>query len=444
MKKFILIIFGITLFTFSCEDRLEIEPEQSISLEAAISSEQNLLATLIGAYQEAGDGSSFGGNFQIMSDLLGSDGALNWGGTFLGYRQISNKAILVDNIDVDRAWVNTYQYINLVNLVIDNVGIIEDQATAETAEGEAKFLRALGYFDLVRFYGQKYNPGGGNAQPGVPLRLTGITDFGVDLKIDRSSVEDVYAQILSDLNDAYSLLPATNGFLADRYAAQALRARVYLQQGDYAAARDAANDVLQNSGHDIVSTYAQAFNNDADSNEDIFAFQVTSQTGENELITFYASQANGGRGGDIQPTSTYFALFDDPTDDRANFVTGGGLTAKYTNQFGNVPLIRAAEMYLIRAECNERLGTNVGQSPLLDINTLRARANAADFTVITLADILNERKLELGMEGVFFHDVKRLETSSDGFAWNADEMLLPIPQRERNTNPVTQNPGYGN
>ncbi|WP_420575712.1 RagB/SusD family nutrient uptake outer membrane protein [Ekhidna sp.] len=441
MKKFKIILIGIAVFTFSCEDRLEIEPEQSISLESAVSSEQNLLATLVGAYQEAGDGASYGGNFQIMADLLGSDGSLNWGGTFLGYRQIRNKQVLVDNNDVDRGWVNTYQYINLVNLVIDNVSIIEDQAVAETAEGEAKFLRALGYFDLIRFFGQKYNPGGGNTQLGVPLRITGITDFGQDLTADRASVEAVYTQILNDLNDAYTLLPESNGFFADRYAAQALRARVYLQQGDYTNARDAANDVLQNSGHDIVGSYAAAFNNDADSNEDIFAFQVTSQTGENELITFYASQANGGRGGDITPTAAYFALFDDPTDDRANF-TVGGLTAKYTNQFANVPLIRAAEMYLIRAECNQRLGTTVGDTPLNDINALRNRANANTFGAVTLNDILNERKLELGMEGVFYHDVKRLEGSSDGFAWDDDEMLMPIPQRETNTNPVDQNPGY--
>lgn len=443
MKRINILLLGLATFFFACEEQLNVEPEQSISLEVAISTEQNLQALLVGAYQEAGNGDSFGGNFQILADLLGSDGTLTFGGTFLGYRQIVNKTTLVDNGDADRAWVNTYQYINLANLVIDNVGIVTDQATADQMEGEAKFLRALGYFDLVRFYGQKYNAGGGNTQAGVPLRLVGITDFGVDLTISRNTVEEVYTQILSDLNDAVTLLPPSNGFYADRYAARALQARVYLQQGDYANARDAANDVLTNSGHDIVGSYAAAFNNDTDSNEDIFTFQVTSQTGENELITFYASQANGGRGGDIEPTAAYFALFDDPADDRANFTTGG-LTAKYTNQFANVPMMRAAEMYLIRAECNQRLGTTVGQAPLADINALRTRANATNFVTVTLADILNERKLELTMEGLLFHDVKRLEGSADGFAWNADQMLLPIPQRETNVNPVTQNPGYTN
>ena len=188
MKNIKILFIGFALFLFGCEDALEIEPEQSISLEVAISTESNIQALLLGAYQEAGDGNSYGGNFQIMGDLLGSDGTLSWGGTFTGYRQIIQKSILVDNFDVDRAWVNTYEYINLVNLVIDNIDIISDETTRNTVEGEARFLRALGYFDMVRFYGQKYNTGGGNTQLGVPLRTTGITDYSVDLTLSINSV----------------------------------------------------------------------------------------------------------------------------------------------------------------------------------------------------------------------------------------------------------------
>ena len=115
---------------------------------------------------------------------------------------------------------------------------------------------------MVKFFG------------GVPLRTAGVTNYGADLDIARSTSDEIYAQVISDLTDAYAKLPTSNGEFADRYAAQALLARVYLQQGNYASALAAANDVLQNSGHSLASSFARAFNNDSDSSEDIFAFQV--------------------------------------------------------------------------------------------------------------------------------------------------------------------------
>ena len=94
------------------------------------------------------------------------------------------------------------------------------------------------------------------------------------MDIARSSADDIYAQVISDLTDAYAKLPVSNGEFADRYAAQALLARVYLQQGNFASALAAANDVLQNSGHSLASTFRGAFNNDSDSSEDIFALSL--------------------------------------------------------------------------------------------------------------------------------------------------------------------------
>ena len=155
---------------------------------------------------------------------------------------------------------------------------ISDATERATVEGEALFLRALTYFDLVKFFG------------GVPLRTAGVTNYGADLDIERSTADEIYAQVISDLTDAYKDLPTSNGEFADKYAAQALLARVYLQQGNYASALAAANDVLANSGHSLASSFAGAFNNDSDGPEDIFAFQVTSQDGSNVLISHYADQ----------------------------------------------------------------------------------------------------------------------------------------------------------
>lgn len=141
--------------------------------------------------------------------------------------------------------------------------------------------------------------------------------------------------------------------------------------------------------------------------------------------------------------------FDDVNDERRNFnyinsVNGRRLSSKYTNQFGDVPLIRLAEMYLIRAEANLQAATTVGDTPLNDINRLRTRAKATLFTTVTLANILRERELELGMEGFRIHDIKRTKGSiSSSYAWDSDLLVFPIPLRETNVNTlITQNPEY--
>ena len=386
----------------------------------------------------------------MIADLLGANDQVSWNGTFLDPRQFFTKSILVDNGFVAGHWNNSYEVINQVNLVIDNLAIVTSSAAEQDRiEGEAKFLRALTYFDLVRLFAPAYQAGGGNTQDGVPLHLNGIIDYSGDLSIARSSVEEVYTQILSDLSDAIANLPASNNEFADQSAARALQARVYFQQGNYAGARDAANDVLTSSGHSLATSYAGAFNNDTDGVEDIFAFQVTSQTGTNQLITFYASQANGGRQGDIAIEAAYLALFDDPANDaRASFNyvspdNGLDLTSKYTNQFGNVPVLRIGEMHLIRAESNFREGTTTGLDPLVEINALRGRSGAAALGALTLDVLFNERQLELAFEGHLVHDHKRTGRPVGTLAATDNSLVLPIPQSELDTNSlITQNAGY--
>lgn len=447
--KYTLIL--VLFFTIiSCEKELDIEPAQSISTEKALSTEDNVLNILVGTYTEAGESSSFGGDTQIIADLLGNTTQMSWGGTFVDPRQFNSKGVLVNNGFVEAVWGNSYEVINQANLVIDNLSIITSGA-ADNAEGEAKFLRALMYFDLVRHFGKPYEAGVSNTQLGVPLHLNGIIDYGIDLNIARNTVEEVYSQIIADLNDAFSKLPESNDIFADKYAAEALLAKVYFQQGNYAAARDAANDVITNSGHTLAPTYSGAFNNDVDSVEDLFAFQVTSQGGDNDFITFYASQDFGGRQGDIDLQAGFFELFDDAVnDERYSFTyissdTGGTLTSKYTNQFANIIVLRIADMHLVRAESNFREGTSVGLSPLDEVNAVRARSNATALSTLTLDVLFNERQLELSFEGQLIHDIKRTQTNVGALSYDADELVLPIPQAEMDTNTLmVQNSGYVN
>lgn len=427
------------VFMMACEDKLDVAPTLSISDDAALSSAASVKKLLIGAYQIDAGVNSHSGLVQMFSDLLGADDQVTWNGTFFEPREALTKSMTANNFLVSVLWTNQYKVISHCNLVLDHLDVFTDDVEKATVEGEARFLRAFSYFELVRLFG--------NETIGVPLRLESVLDFGGDLNIGRSDASAVYAAILQDLDIAITLLPDDNDVFADRIAAKALQVRVNLYLGRYTEARDGADDVIANGGKALSASFADAFNHDEDGEEDIYMMQVTSQSGINELIVYYAAEEYGGRGGDISVNQAYLDLFDDVNDQRSQFFYTNGigdrLSGKFTNQFGNVPLIRLAEMILARAECNLRLGTNVGAPPADDINALRQRSGASVLAAVTLADILVERQRELAFEGFGIYDLKRTQGSVQGLPYNSPQLVCPIPQSEMDTNALMeQNEGY--
>lgn len=434
--------FFLVLLIASCEGQLDIEPQQSISDDSALATAANVRNVLLGGYDFARN-DLYGGRLNVYVDLLGNTDQTDWNGTFANLRDLFFKEMVVDNASALNLYSDAYIIIGIANTVLENLDKFDDATERETVEGEALFLRGLIYFDMARFFGPQYEAGGGNTADAVPIVLDAPD---AERKLPRSSVTEVYAQALADLNSAYQKLPADNGVFADRYAAQAVLARVHLQMGNYASARDAANDVITNSGHSLEAAYADIFDTDGTSDESLMSFIINVQEGNNFGVTHYASQPLGGRGGDILITQAYLDRFTSANDVRATFNYDNGglrLTSKYTRQFANVSLVRLGEMYLVRAEANLREGTNTGATPLEDVNAIRARANADALVAVTIDDILLERELELAFEGVVLHDYRRTQRSIGGLPYNDNNLLMPIPQSARDRNELlTQNPGY--
>ena len=450
-SKYFTILLSLFVLGFTaCDDNLDVEPEQSLSPEVATSTPANIKTILVGIYAEARDNDSYGGHIALASELLANDGDLSWNGTYVQPAEFDEKAILSDNSYVRDIWMNAYEIINQSNIVLANLDVFEDQDEMAVVEGEAKFLRGLAYFDLVRLFSKPYKAGANGGELGVPIVLEPVLDASEISYPSRNTIEEGYSQVINDLTDAYNLLPPSNGIFAGMYSAQGLLARVYLQRGEYEKARDAADDVIKNSPFELASTFSDEFNNDENSDEDILAFQVTSQDASwNAFNEFWGGYDFGGRSGDpdLSIEDEHFAIYDDPKDDRAEFfyTTDRGIaTLKWQSQYANVPFIRLAEMYLIRAEANERLNEEVGATPLEDINTLRERANATWLDSVELEDILMERRRELAFEGFALFDAKRLGRDVGSIAYDADRLVLPIPLRETDANPdnLEQNPGY--
>ncbi|QKG57598.1 RagB/SusD family nutrient uptake outer membrane protein [Hymenobacter sp. BRD128] len=458
MKKIVLGLLAASLLTGSlagCNSKLNVPPTSSIDAASALNTSTDVQAALIGCYTGLQSGSSYGGYIQLMSDLLGDNGDEAFVGTFNDPQQAQRKSLLITNVFVSSIWINDYDVINRTNNVLANLDKLDTSAKKASVEGEARFIRALVYFDLVRLYAKAWNDGTPSSNPGVPLVLTPTTTVTEASKVSRNTVAEVYAQIFTDLTKAEASLPLTNGFFANRAAAAGLLSRVYLQQGDFANAANAANRAINTAvtsnkaalNANYADNFVSASSTLGNSSEDIFAIQFSSQSGTNQLNVFYSVT----RRADVNILPQFAARFE-PGDTRQGLLLTNSTatyTRKYDVLYGNIKLMRLAELYLTRAEANFRAGTTVGATPLADINTIRTRAGLPLLTTLTLDAILKERRLELAFEGFRLGDLKRNQESAfdpltnTTYAWNSPKLIFPIPLREINANPnLVQNAGY--
>lgn len=456
-KQLILTGFALMLVASACNDRLNLQPFQSIDSATALNNDQAVQSAIIGAYGQLGAGSLYGTNFNLLSELSGGEGYITWRGTFASYREVANKTYNNTNTEAQRTWLAAYAAVNNVNGVLNALNVIRDADLGRTLEGEARFIRGILFFELVRFYALPWGARADNSQPGIPLVLTPSSSVDqATAQTPRSTVAQTYAQILDDLTKAAALLPNDNGVRADKFAAQAFLARVYLQQENYAGALAAANAVISSGIYRLNPSVVAAFRN-RNTPESLFEIQQNDQnnagTSNDGLTTFYASipteSAPIGRG-DVQINAA-FANSYAPNDARRNELIYVGFrgtnflrSGKFTEFGANIPVIRLAEMYLVRAEANLRLNSQVGAAPLADVNLVRARAGVAPLAgTLTTAQILQERRWELAFEGQRIHDIKRFRLSTGSFAWNDPKLVLPIPKREIDVNPaIEQNAGY--
>ncbi len=436
LNKYLLSISITAVLLSGCS--LDIDPANNIEASNALNTSADVEALLVGAYSSLSDGDLYGGNILRDAELIADDpdnSEIFWDGTFVAPGEIYAKNMLITNDQAEATWLDAYRTINISNTVLQNLKVVL-AGKKDKVEGEAKFIRAVMYFELVKTYAKTWTDGTPSANPGVPLVLEPTVS-----KVPRSSVAAVYAQIISDLEDAVDLLPESNGFFANTYAAHAILSRVYLMQNNYAKAVEHANEVIENGGYSLEKNYADAFNKQSpgSSSEDIFSIQVTDQDGVNNMFTFFAAEGRG----DIYIEQAHFDLYE-TGDARLDLFYDDERTGKWNNVFGNINIIRLSEMYLTRAEGNLRLGTVVGDTPVNDINVVRERVGLTPLLVVTLPQILAERHLELAFEGHWIHDLKRTQSDVGDLEYNANKLVFPIPLRERNIDPegLPQNAGY--
>jgi hypothetical protein len=474
--KFIILHFITITLLIACDKKLDIKPKQSVVADAILTTSDGIINLLHGAYSgikgtygtnEGGE--LYGGHFNFMSEELADDGDAGFIGTFQQHKDFFAKSMTTNHTYVLASWIRAYDVINMVNIVLDKLSIV-DESEQQRVEGEALCIRGMIYFELVRFWGLQWDPAGANTQPGVPIRLTPTYSVEDAIFIPRSAVAQVYAQAISDLTEAETLLEpyGTNDVRVNTYTASAYLSRIYLQQSKFEEAALAANRVISSNLFTLVGRPIDAFNQMTNSTEDVFAIQQSTisnaGTSNSGLATHYASLNGQGRGdiiindqhlaryeigdlrgqvtSDLKETATFLNV-------KTMFYIGIGQNSGFTNilKWGdatkNIPLVRLSEMYLTRAEGNFEAGTTHGALPLDDINLIRNRAGLDPLTFVSQDTIRNERRLELAYEGFALHDIRRWHLNIGTLSYDDPRLVLPIPQREIDVNPeMEQNEWY--
>jgi len=465
--KIITVLLVLTL-TFSCEDQLNVVPEDNVASNTVFGSFATINGAVVGIYSKNQSG-DLNGMAQLTTDFMADD--VQFVGSFPSLQEIDQYATLATNASIDNIWLDAYELIGAANNIIVNLPEVNpDEITGLTEEdktkfvGEAKFLRALTNFQLVNLFAQPFQISSGS-NLGIPLVTQPFEGGDIsEFQLERSTVNEVHAAIQQDLFDAIEALPEDNGLRASAGAARALMARLHLYRGEWSQAVDFANQVIT-SGQYALATDYDFYDDNPGSSENIFSAINTATDGPQEpggsdevYVNFY-NAAPGGRG-DAPFSQDLLDTFAVEAGDRrfselsvAASDAGGNdsfFTTKYPDVVNNASdgmILRITEMYLIRAEANFQEGTSIGGTPLNDINLLRSRAGLTDLGSVDLDAILLERRKELCFEGHRRMDLLRnnLNLRPDGGAVSApgaDKVIFPIVDNEITNNPnITQNPG---
>jgi hypothetical protein len=413
------------------------------------------------------------GGFPVMAaDFQSGNG--NFGGSFTSWQRAQAFQQESDHGPTETVWDDHYDTILRANTILARVGEVPDieSEVASRIRNEARFIRALAYFNLVRWFAQPYEPGANNTQPGVvvttdPLETFGQASDSTFTDQPRATVEAVYDLILSDLQSAVDSLGAVdNRKRASATAARALRSKVYLNQGRYAEAAEDAEAVINTSGVALVDDPTTPYVVETVP-EIIFsvAFNETDNTGVNDFpSSFYLPSDLGGRG-DITVTSELFGAYESgdlrgfggESQPDGNFLVYSFGGSPWTNKWTEASLgddaivFRAGEIYLIAAEAIARSNySSRAADAQAYLNAVRSRSEASTINASSQQElvnaIVNERRLELAFEGKWRHTLVRLGLPMGPTTEGDPKRILPIPQREVDINEAIsesdQNPGY--
>lgn len=475
MKKIISsIILGTSLLIApGCgEDYLERVPTNSVTDESLFSTVEGAETALNGihrstyAFYDSHD--RFGQkSIDIIIDFMADDFLQlerGYGWFVSWYQYLDSRNVNSGNLEF--SWSYYYDIIDNVNLLLANVDNATDAALNEdkvkNIKGQAYAYRAYSYWQLVQMFAYRYDYNGNNTQPGVPL----VLDNSGEAK-PRATVEAVYEQIFSDINQAIKLLTESDESRPNKShinlnVAQGLKARFALTTGDWATAADMAHQARQ--GYMLTSNYKNGWNDSNDSEWIWGAVLIDEQQTSYASFFSHVDPNFGGYAsmGSFKLGSTEIIDYMADSDQRKQLFDKDRIGYKFTG-FGewtnDYIYMKSGEMYLIEAEALARQNKDAEAQEVIFELTKNRDPEALKPTVTgeaLIQHILMERRCDLWGDGFRLFDIKRLNIAMDRhnkghndtfwakagyFEAGSKELLFLIPKQEMDANPLMeQNP----
>ena len=437
-------ILLLLLLTAGCtKDYLDTVPVTNPIDENAFDTKERVVAQVNGLYTQAKTGAFLGGRYFVYNDVR-CDQFIPKSSNLVTNFATWNHTVLSSTNEVQNLWAAVYQTINSVNLFLDGLdqawsaGKLDGKITEDEKnnfKGEALALRAICYFDLMQLYAKPYNMGGSN--PGLPLRLTGNKSSEPN-NLARSTVAEVYTQILADLNAAEPLVPANystallNTTRIHRNTIIAFKTRVYLHMWDWNAVVTEGNRIVSNAApftaasgvaFAINPSYSNIFAAPYTSAESILSMPMTATNNpgtQNGLCHYYVYSSSESYYLVTVAGSAYAAM--NSSDARKTMLrssSGRYYLTKWpdnTTRTDYPPVMRYAEVLLNLSEALVRNGGAVTQRAVDLLNAVRTRSYPAGaYTLASFATvndfytaILMERNIEFLGEGLRNMDLMRL------------------------------------
>lgn len=477
MNAFKLSIALITtgLLATSCNrEFIDLTPPSVLPISNFYRTEADIKAALTGIYGSLRPAFS---EYYLFNEVP-SDNTLSEPNSEVATGAFDKLTWLASTPNISSAWTNHYNTIAQCNLLMEKTDAVSfsNPATKAQYTAQAKFIRALSYFNLVRYFGD------------VPLVVKSITTEAEGYSYSRTPATEVFAQIEKDLTEAESVLPVSYPGTADLGrvtvgAVKSLLGKVYLQQKKYALAETKLKEVVALNVYDLLTNYAGVFSTADEFNREIiftvqysrvlvgigegssFAVQFVPNPSGNSIITTGATPSSYNLG-----SLDLFNAFE-PGDNRKTLIgafTSGTTTFYYTRKFVDQPptptdgennwiVIRYADVLLMLAEAQNEQGKTT--DALINIQKVRNRAGLSTLLTLsqddTRATIKQERRLELCFEGSRWPDLVRwgdyvAVMTAFKAKYNVSSMnvvperkLYPIPFREISLNSkLMQNSGY--
>lgn len=467
LKYIVLSVFSMTVS--SCgEDFLSPKPISSITADTFYSSEKELETAVINMYDgiQGINSTSNDDNHGVQEEYILTEMRTDNSGTRSGEGEparLESYSVESTNSTVANYYSSFYNIIFRAHVVLENLGVADSQR--DRFEGEAKFVRAYAYFNLVRLFGE------------VPMPTSVVLQDNEGVLFTRIGTSTIYDLIVDDLTTAVANLDNTYKTRASQAAAQALLAKVHLTLGEYNEALPLLEPVISSMEFDLEENFEDIYEISNERNEEIIFAIGYDGVNQTDSQLFSAEMTANGRtsGLNYLPQNMISALENIGGEERAaasyqedpkpqyagffqtkKFIPNGNPEASDPTIGGNDWIVlRYADVLLMHVEAIMAGNPSTSDGgAIASFQKVRDRAGLTDLvTTITAQELLDERRVELAFENHRFFDLIRFGVAEtvlgdwaddQGYNFSVTDLLLPIPQREINLSKgqLDQNPGY--